>query len=340
MIPLPVRRALLLSPVIILTACDSVVMKPSGDIAAQQAQLIVVSTLLMLIIIVPVIFLTILFAWRYRKNNTAATYKPDWDHSTGLELVIWGAPLLIIIALGLITWISTHVLDPYRPLSRLDAARPIPAGVKPLIVEVVALDWKWLFIYPEQGIATVNELVAPVDVPVRFKISASTVMNSFYIPALAGQIYAMPGMQTTLNAVINKAGVYDGFSANYSGAGFSDMRFKFHGKDAAGFDAWVRSVKAGGGTLDRAAYLQLEKPSQKDAVRRFSAAEAGLFDAVVERCVEPGAVCMSEMMGHKTGQQRAATPTQTPPGLPAQPSAEAICVTPPIPVKTNHAKQH
>ena len=133
------------------------------------------------------------FAWRYRASNTKATYKPDWDHSTRLELVIWGAPLLIIIALGLITWISTHLLDPYRPLSRLDAAppdrRPTPSR---WIVEVVALDWKWLFIYPEQGIATVNELVAPVDVPVRFKITASTVMNSFYIPALAGQIYAMP----------------------------------------------------------------------------------------------------------------------------------------------------
>jgi cytochrome o ubiquinol oxidase subunit 2 len=167
MISLLARRGLLLSPVILLTACDSVVMKPSGDIAAQQAHLIVVSTLLMLLIIVPVIALIILFAWRYRKNNTAATYTPDWDHSTRLELVIWGAPLLIIIALGLVTWISTHRLDPYRPLSRLDAARPIPADVKPLVVEVVALDWKWLFIYPEQGIATVNELVAASRFPPR-----------------------------------------------------------------------------------------------------------------------------------------------------------------------------
>jgi cytochrome o ubiquinol oxidase subunit 2 len=333
MIPLLARRGLLLSPAILLTACDSVVMKPSGDIAAQQAHLIVVSTLLMLLIIVPVIALTILFAWRYRKNNTAATYAPDWDHSTGLELIIWGAPLLIIIALGLVTWISTHVLDPYRPLTRLDAARPIAADVKPLIVEVVALDWKWLFIYPEQGIATVNELVAPVDVPVRFKISASTVMNSFYIPALAGQIYAMPGMQTTLNAVINKPGVYDGFSANYSGAGFSDMRFKFHGKDAAGFEAWVKSVKAGQGTLDRAAYLQLAKPSQKDAVRHFSSAEAGLFNAVVERCVEPGVMCMSQMMGQHNGAMPAASP-----GLPAPSTAGELCLAPPISVKTNHAK--
>ncbi len=316
------RRALLLSPVVLLSACNTVVMKPSGDIASQQAQLIVVSTVLMLLIIVPVIALIILFAWRYRKGNTAATYAPDWDHSTRLELVIWGAPLLIIIALGLITWISTHVLDPYRPLSRIDAERPLAADVKPLIVEVVALDWKWLFIYPEQGIATVNELVAPVDVPVRFKISASGVMNSFYIPALAGQIYAMPGMQTSLNAVINKPGVYEGFSANYSGAGFSDMRFKFHGKDAAGFEAWVKSVKAAGGTLDRVAYKQLEQPTIKDPVRYYGTAETGLFNAIVERCVEPGSMCMSQMMGQ----------------LNAAAGVAEVCTSPTLSVEAKNAK--
>src|SRR5476649_1436580 len=252
MISLIARRGSRILPMLLLAGCNTVVMNPSGDIAAQQAHLVTVSTLLMLLIIVPVIVLIVLFAWRYRKSNAEAKYEPDWDHSTQLELVIWGAPLLIIIALGLITWISTHLLDPYRPLARLDANHPISANTKPLVVEVVALDWKWLFIYPEQGIATVNELVTPVDVPVRFKITASTVMNSFYIPALAGQIYAMPGMETTLNAVINKAGDYEGFSANYSGAGFSDMRFKYRGTTQAGFDQWVASTKAGGALLDRA----------------------------------------------------------------------------------------
>lgn len=206
-----------------------VVMSPSGDIAAQQRDLIVISTILMLLIIVPVVFLTLFFAWRYRRSNTSATYDPEWHHSTALEVVIWSAPLAIIIALGAITWISTHKLDPYRPLDRLDAERAIPADAKPLTVEVVALDWKWLFFYPELGVATVNELAAPVDVPIHFKITASSVMNSFYIPALAGQIYAMPGMETKLHAVINKQGEYEGFSANYSGDGFSHMRFKFHG---------------------------------------------------------------------------------------------------------------
>jgi cytochrome o ubiquinol oxidase subunit 2 len=271
-------------------------MNPSGDIAAQQADLILVSTLLMLLIIVPVIALTLLFAWRYRKGNTSARYEPDWDHSTKLELVIWGAPLLIIIALGLLTWISTHLLDPYRPLQRIDAERPIPAGTKPLVVQVVALDWKWLFIYPEQGVATVNELVTPVDVPVRFKITASNAMNSFYIPALAGQIYAMPGMETTLNAVINKPGEYEGFSANYSGAGFSHMRFKYHGVSAADFDGWVKKTKAASGTLNRTEYLVLEKPSEREPVRRYSTVAPDLFHAIVNRCVEPGTVCMDKMM--------------------------------------------
>jgi cytochrome o ubiquinol oxidase subunit II len=279
-----------------LTGCDTIVMNPAGDIAKQQAQLVTVSTLLMLLIIVPVIALTVLFAWRYRKNNTKATYTPDWDHSTQLELVIWGAPLLIIIVLGLLTWISTHLLDPYRPLSRIDENRPLPASHKPLVVQVVALDWKWLFIYPEQGIATVNELVTPVDTPIRFKITASTAMNSFYIPALAGQIYAMPGMDTTLNAVLNKPGVYEGFSANYSGAGFSHMRFKYHGVSSGDFDAWVARTKAAGGTLDRAGYLALEKPSERDPVRRFGGVESELYMAIINRCVEPGAACMAQTM--------------------------------------------
>lgn len=291
-------RGLLLFPAVaLLGGCNMVLMNPSGDVALQQRDLILISTGLMLLIILPVIALTLLFAWRYRKANTEAEYKPDWDHSTQLELVIWAAPLLIVIALGALTWISTHTLDPYRPLSRLDHAREIPAGTQPLIVEVVALDWKWLFVYPEQGIATVNELAAPVDRPIQFKITASSVMNSFFIPALAGQIYAMPGMQTELNAVINKPGEFEGFSANYSGAGFSGMRFKFHGLSTGDFDKWVQTAKSGnGGQLTRDGYMQLEKPSERDPVRLFASVAPGLFDAIVNRCVEAGKMCAKDMM--------------------------------------------
>lgn len=290
------RHGLTLLPLALLGGCDMVVMDPSGDIAAQQADLIIVSTLLMLIVIVPVIFLTFFFAWRYRKNNKTATYDPEWDHSTKLELVIWGVPLLIIIALGLVTWISTHKLDPYRPLDRIDADQPLAANHEPLTVEVVSLDWKWLFIYPEQGVASVNELVTPVDVPIRFHITSSFTMNSFYIPALAGQIYAMGGMQTTLNAVINEPGVYDGFSANYSGAGFSDMRFKYHGVSDDKFQAWVDEVKQQGGTLNRPEYLQLAKPSSDEPVSYYSTVAPDLYHAILNRCVVEGKMCMDQMM--------------------------------------------
>ncbi len=279
-----------------LAGCNTLLLNPPGDVAAQQGNLIVVSTLLMLLIILPVIALTLFFAWRYRASNKEATYAPDWDHSTQLELAIWAAPLLIIIALGAITWVSTHTLDPYRPVERIAAGRPLPANVKPLVIEVVALDWKWLFLYPEQDIAMVNELAVPVDRPVQFKITGSTVMNSFYIPALAGQIYAMPGMQTQLHAVMNAPGVYDGFSANYSGAGFSGMRFKLHGLGDAGFEQWVAKARASKSALSREAYLELEKPSEKVAPVAFASVAPGLYEAVLNRCVDTEKMCMDQMM--------------------------------------------
>lgn len=292
-----VFRALTIIPALFaLAGCEMVVMSPSGDIAAQQRDLVVISTVLMLLIIVPVIALTIAFAWKYRSSNKDADYDPDWHHSTGLEVVIWAAPLVIIIALGAITWVSTHLLDPYRPLARLDASRAIPEGVKPLRVQAVALDWKWLFFYPDYGVATVNELAAPVDAPISFQITSSTVMNSFYVPALAGMIYAMPAMETKLHAVINKAGVYDGFSANYSGAGFSDMRFKFHGLAQADFDKWIESVKASGDQLDRAGFIELEKPSVRVAPRKYGSTPADLYDAILNRCVDAAKMCVKDMM--------------------------------------------
>ncbi|HEU0067089.1 MAG TPA: ubiquinol oxidase subunit II [Sphingomonas sp.] len=284
-----------------LGGCDMVVMNPAGDVALQQRNLVIFATVLMLLIVVPVIALVALFAWRYRANNTDARYEPDWDHSTQLELIIWAAPLLIVICLGAVTWTGTHLLDPYRPIGRIAKDRPVPANAKPLEVQVVALDWKWLFIYPEYGFATVNELAAPVDRPIRFRLTASSVMNAFYVPTLAGMIYAMPSMETKLHAVINRPGDYAGFSSNYSGAGFSGMRFRFYGMDDAGFAAWVARNKAAGGTLSRDRYLTLVKPTEKVPVMRFAAVEPRLFEAVVNQCVEPGTRCMGSMMHGDTG---------------------------------------
>lgn len=287
---------LLLPLVALLSGCDAVVLRPFGDVAIQQRDLILWSTVLMLLVIVPVMALTAIFAWRYRQTNTEAEYDPEWHHSTSLELVIWAAPLLIIIALGALTWIGTHTLDPYRPLDRIDASRPLPADAKTLKVQVVALDWKWLFIYPDYGIATVNELAAPVDMPIAFQITASTVMNSFFIPALAGQIYAMPGMETKLHAVINQPGDYEGFSANYSGAGFSHMRFRFHGLPAEEFEQWVAKVRADGGTLTREDYQQLERPSEREPVHYYASPAADLYDAILNLCVDKNKMCMRDMM--------------------------------------------
>ena len=214
---------------------------------------------------------------------------------TQLEVVIWTIPLLIIMALGAMTWVSTHTLDPFRALSRLGPNRPVPAEMKPLEVQAVALDWKWLFIYPEYGIASVNELAAPVDRPVVFKITSSSVWNTFYVPALAGMIYAMPGMETKLNAVINKEGDYTGMSAHYSGAGFSRMNFLFRGLRGPAFDEWVSKAKAADAPLARDSYLQLEKPSEAEPVRYYGSVENGLYDAILGMCVTPGQMCVSEM---------------------------------------------
>ncbi len=280
----------------LVSGCVGDVLHPSGDVALQQRNLVIASTVLMLLIIVPVMVLTAVFGWRYRASNKQAHYDPEFHHSTSLELVIWSAPLLIIIALGAMTWISTHTLDPYRRLDRLAAGQPLDKGVKPLRVQAVALDWKWLFIYPDYGVATVNEMAAPVNTPIEFQITASSVMNAFYVPALAGMIYAMPAMETQLHAVINQPGNYQGFSANYSGAGFSDMHFRFLGMNQADFDHWVEGIKAGGGELGRKDYLALERPSEREPVRRYGNVTPNLYDAILNLCVDPNKMCTRDMM--------------------------------------------
>jgi cytochrome o ubiquinol oxidase subunit II len=280
----------------LLGGCNFVVLHPAGYVAEQQRNLVLASTGLMLLIIVPVIVCTLVFAWHYRATNEKAVYDPDWHHSTQLEVLIWTAPLMIIIALGALTWIGTHTLDPFRPLSRIDAKREVPAGVEPLQVEAIAMDWKWLFLYPQYGIATVNDLALPVDRPVAFKITATDVMNTFYVPTLAGMIYAMPGMETKLHAVINKPGDSEGRSAHYSGAGFSNMFFKFRGLADKDFDAWVAKAKQDGTDLSQEAYLKLSEPTEAEPARYFKSYAEGLYGKVLGLCPRPGQMCVSEMM--------------------------------------------
>ena len=288
-------RGLLLIPVLLLGGCKLVLLDPSGDVARRQSDIMVSTTLIMALIIVPVLIAIAVIAWRYRASNQQARFDPTWDHSPQLELLVWAGPLLIIIAIGAISWIGTHQTDPFRPLDRIAPNQPVPAGVKPLEVEVVSLRWKWLFLYPQYGIATVNQLAAPVGRPIRFKLTSDAMMDSFFVPTLVGQIYTMPGMQTILHAVINKPGTYRGFSANYSGEGFTDMRFKFLGMSPRDFDAWVDKARAAGGDLDLASYRQLREPSRAAPVQYYAKFDPSLFERILNLCVDPGHACMGPM---------------------------------------------
>jgi cytochrome o ubiquinol oxidase subunit 2 len=281
----------------LLSGCNLVVLNPSGDIAAQQGDLIVYATILMMIVILPVMALTVFFAMKYREDNKKATYAPDWDHSISLEIVVWAVPLAIIICLAGLTWVATHRLDPYQDLTRISEDTPIDPQVEPMEVYVVSMDWKWLFIYPEYNIATVNEAAAIVDHPVEFKLTSDTVMNAFYVPAMAGMIYSMAGMETELNAVINEEGTFKGISANYSGNGFSHMNFDFHGLSEADFDAWVAKVRDQGvSTLDKTAYNQLQQPSIDHKVTYYGEVEDGLWTRIVNLCAGDQDLCLNDMM--------------------------------------------
>ena len=261
----------------LLSGCHYSVLDPKGQIAADEKSLIITATLLMLIVVIPVIILTLWFAWKYRESNTSATYTPNWSYSHRIEAIVWGIPCAIILVLGILTWKTTHELDPYRP---------IESKVKPIEIDVVSLDWKWLFIYPEQHIATVNEIHIPAGTPVNFRITSDTVMNVFFIPQLGSQIYAMAGMQTQVNLIADQPGVYDGLSTNFSGAGFPDMVFKATAGSQEEFDAWVAKVKASPNKLGLDNYADLAKPSTKDPVKYFSNVEPVLFTAVLDKYMD------------------------------------------------------
>lgn len=268
------RKAALAAAVFALAGCQGGVLDPKGQVGVDEKYLIIVSTLLMLLVVIPVIVMTLYFAWKYREGREHEIYAPKWAHSGKIETIIWLVPVAIIVILGAITWRSTHALDPYKPLAH---------ERDPLTVQVVSLNWKWLFIYPEQGVASVNELVFPTDVPVQFKITSESTMNSFFIPQLGSQIYSMAGMETRLNLIANEPGSYEGFSANYSGAGFSDMQFEAVATDEAGFEKWVASLKRESPTLTGERYIELAKPSENHPVEHFGRVSDGLFHGIIHK---------------------------------------------------------
>jgi cytochrome o ubiquinol oxidase subunit II len=230
------------------------------------------ATAIMLVVVVPVILATLGFAWWYRSSNPHAVRSLDETYEGRVEFVIWSIPALIVILLGGVTWISSHQLDPRAPIA---------ADKAPLAVEVVALDWKWLFIYPDQGIATVNQLVIPAKTPINFRLTSATVMNSFFVPQLGSQIYTMGGMTTHLNLLAEEPGEYRGFSANFSGDGFADMRFIVRVVAAGDFADWVAQARGTGTTLDDRGYAALAKPSKAVPPATYRAVAQHLFKRIV-----------------------------------------------------------
>jgi cytochrome o ubiquinol oxidase subunit 2 len=259
-----------LGAVIFLSGCSTIlVLDPKGPIGASERFVIIAAAVLMALVVIPVFIMAFWFARKYRAANTASTYMPKWGYSAKIDAVMWAVPLAIVIVLAILAWTRTHALDPYKPIA---------SAHKPINIEAVSLDWKWLFIYPDYNIATVNQITFPVKVPVSFKLTSDTVMTSFFIPQLGSQIYAMGGMQTRLHLLADKPGTYAGQNNQISGRGFANMHFKAHAVSRAAFQAWVQKVRQSKELLDLNRYEQLAKPNDGYyPVTYFSAVKPDLF---------------------------------------------------------------
>lgn len=259
---------------LLLHGTNLAVLNPQGIIADKQRNLLVFTFFLSMVVIVPVFLLLFFISWKYRESNKKATYRPEWDGSRVLETIWWGIPITIIAILAVVTWRTSHELDPFRPLS---------SAMQPLTVQVVALQWKWLFIYPEQKVASVNYVRFPSDTPVRFIITSDAPMNSFWIPSLGGQVYAMSGMSTELNLSAKSNGSYSGLSANISGTGFSKMRFTAESMSTADFAKWVGQTRSAGSELNAVSYAALARPSVPAAPTDYTLSDSSLYDKIVKK---------------------------------------------------------
>jgi cytochrome o ubiquinol oxidase subunit II len=262
------------SAAILMASCHEGVLDPHGPVGKAERIILYDSTAIMLAVVIPVIVLTLIFAWWFRAKNKQARYRPDWEYSGRIEMIIWSIPALIVLFLGGIAWTGSHDLDP--PL-------PLESSTAPLDIEVISLDWRWLFIYPHEEIASLNRLVVPAGVPLRFRLTSTTVMNSFFVPQLGSQIYAMPNMVTRLNLQADEPGTFEGLSAMFSGDGFSDMRFDVVSIDKEAFKAWVTTTKTQGGVLDANSFEALSKPAKVDGAHTYAQVSEGLFDRISSR---------------------------------------------------------
>ena len=276
---------------IYLHGANVAILDPAGPVALAERNVIIITLLLCAIVVIPVFAMLFIFAWRYREGSHAARYEhhSEWDHYNWIaEIVWWVIPAIIIFILGIIAWQSSHALDPYKPL---DANTPA------LTIDVVALDWKWLFIYPAQGIASVNLVEFPAGTPVHFYLTADAPMNSFWVPQLGGQIMVMPGMTTQLNLMASRTGDFNGFSGNISGNGFAGMAFTARAVSQSEFELWVAAAKASSTSLSEGSYVALSQPSEYDPVTYFAPVTVDLFDSIENKYMTPGS---SMMMGMNT----------------------------------------
>ncbi len=262
-----------------LTGCSSVVLDPKGPVGTAETMVLYNALAIMLVIVVPTILATLVVAWWFRASNTRATYRPEWVFSGRIELVVWSIPLMTILLLSGVIWSGSHALDP---------AQPLRSTVKPLEVEVVSLDWKWLFIYPAQGVAAVNDLVVPAGTPVHFRLTSASVMSAFFVPRLGSMIYTMNGMATQLNLMADHPGDFDGRSSHYNGDGFPGMHFKMHAVTPEQFSGWAAAARSGTAVLDEAAYRQLARQSLDTKPFVYARAAPGLFDDIVRQKLPPG----------------------------------------------------
>jgi cytochrome o ubiquinol oxidase subunit 2 len=278
MIRKAVRAACRLSP-LGLTACQMSLLDPQGAVGVAEKTLLLDSLAIMLAIVIPTLLATLAFAWWFRASNKRAVHWPTWHYSGQLELLVWAIPLLTIMLLGGVAWVSAHDLDPAKPLASTN---------QPLNIQVVSLDWKWLFIYPDDHLATLNQLVIPAGVPVHFDLTSSSVMNAFFIPQLGSMIYTMNGMADQLNLIADHPGTYYGRSSHYSGDGFSGMQFETRALSPADFASWVAATRDHGPALTSQSYLALAKQSQNDPPATYGTIEPGLFDKIVTQKLPPG----------------------------------------------------
>jgi cytochrome o ubiquinol oxidase subunit 2 len=275
----PIAWLAVLAAAVSLSGCNLAVLNPKGPVGAGDSTILVDSVVIMLAIVAPTVVATLAAAWWFRSSNTRARYWPDWEYSGQLEMIVWAIPLLTIMLLGGVTWIGSHDLDPAKPLASKE---------QPLNVQVVSLDWKWLFIYPDQHLASVNRLVIPAGTPIHFSLTSGSVMTAFFVPELGSMIYTMNRMVTQLNLAADQPGKYRGLASHFSGDGFSDMHFEVEALAPQDFYAWLGQVRAGGPTLTPQSYLELAKQGIVPAPFTYQKVDDGLFDKIADQTLPPG----------------------------------------------------